>query len=87
MYGRKVKLRFLFISSILFILSLSAFLILESLKDNVVYFQSPTEIKNLVEIDKNKIRVGGMVKKKSILIEEKELKFIVTDYKKEINVV
>ncbi len=87
MYGRKVKLRFLFISSILFILSLSAFLILESLKDNVVYFQSPTEIKNLVEIDKNKIRVGGMVKKKSILIEEKELKFIVTDYKNEINVV
>ena len=87
MYGRKVKLRFLFISSILFILSLSAFLILESLRDNVIYFQSPTEIKNLVEIDKNKIRVGGMVKKKSILIEEKELKFIVTDYKNEINVV
>ena len=40
-----------------------------------------------MEIDKNKIRVGGMVKKKSILIEEKELKFIVTDYKNEINVV
>ena len=87
MYGRKVKLRFFFIFLILVILSLSTFLILKSLEDNVVYFQSPTEIKISAEINKNKIRVGGMVKKNSILIEEKKLKFIVTDFKNEISVI
>ena len=87
MYGRKVKLRFSFIIIILLILSLSIFLILKSLEDNVVYFQSPTEVNSLAEIDKKKIRIGGMVKKQSILIEERELKFIITDFKNEINVI
>ncbi len=87
MYGRKVKLRFLFIFLILLILSLTVFLVLKSLEQNVVYFQSPSEIKALAEVDKKKIRVGGMVKNQSILIKDKELKFIVTDFKNEINVV
>ena len=87
MYGRKVKYRFLFIILILVILSLSTFLILKSLEENVVYFKSPTEVKNLAEIEKKKIRIGGMVKKESIVVEEKELNFIVTDFKNEINVI
>ena len=87
MYGRKVKFRFLFVLLVLLILSLSAFLILESLEENVVYFKSPTEVKNLSEIDKKKIRIGGMVKKESISIKENDLKFIVTDLKNEINVI
>ena len=86
MYGRKVKLRIFFVLLILTALSLSVFLILKSLEDNVVYFKSPTEIKTLGEIEKKKIRIGGMVKKGSIFVEEKELKFIVTDFKNEINV-
>ena len=86
MYGRKVKLRFFFIIAALFILILSAFLILKSLEDNVVYFQSPSDIKNLPEIKKKKIRVGGMVKKNSILIELNEVNFIITDFKNEIDV-
>ena len=86
MYGKKVKLRIFFVLLILAVLSLSVFLILKSLEDNVVYFKSPTEIKTLGEIEKKKIRIGGMVKKSSIFVEEKELKFIVTDFKNEINV-
>ena len=54
MYGRKVKLRFFFILLILITLVLSVFLILKSLEENVVYFQSPTEIKTLPEIEKKK---------------------------------
>ena len=87
MYGSKVKLRIFFVLLILTALSLSVFLILKSLEDNVVYFKSPTEIKTLGEIEKKKIRIGGMVKKSSIFVEEKELKFIVTDFKNEINVI
>ena len=87
MYCRKVKLRFFFIFLILLILSFTVFLILKSLEENVVYFQSPTEVKTLAEIDDKKIRIGGMVKSKSVLIENKEIKFIVTDFKNEINVI
>ena len=86
MYGRKVKLRFLFVAIILVTLILTTFLILKSLEENVVYFQSPTEIKQLSEIDTNKIRVGGMVKKDSISINSSEVNFIITDFKNEINV-
>ena len=87
MYGRKVKLRFLFVTLILITLILTVFLVLKSLEENVVYFQSPTEIKTLSELDKNKIRVGGMVKKNSININSDEVKFIITDFKNEINVI
>ena len=87
MYGRKVKLRFFFILLILITLTLSVYLILKSLEENVVYFQSPSEIKLLPEIEEKKIRVGGMVKNDSILIDSKEVKFIVTDLKNEINVI
>ena len=86
MYGRKVKLRFLFISTILLILILTVFLVLKSLEENIVYFQSPSEIKSLTELTNNKIRVGGMVKKNSISMNSNEVNFIITDFKNEINV-
>ena len=66
MYGKKVKLRILFLSFIFLTIILTIFLVLKSLEENVVYFVSPTEIKNLAELDKKKVRVGGMVKEDSI---------------------
>ena len=87
MYGRKVKLRFFFILLIITTLALSVFLLVKSLEENVIFFKSPTEIKTLSEIDQKKIRIGGMVKKDSIIMISKEIKFIVTDFKNEINVV
>ena len=86
MYGRKVKLRFLFVVLVIITLFLTVFLVLKSLEENVVYFQSPSEIKVLSELDKKKIRIGGMVKKNSIFITNNEIKFIITDFKNEINV-
>ena len=87
MYGRKVKLRFFFVSLILVTVVLSVFLIIKSLEENVIFFKSPTEIKELSEINEKKIRIGGMVKKDSISIISKEINFVVTDFKNEINVV
>ena len=87
MYGKKVKLRFLFLSLILTILILSVYLVLKSLEDNVVYFISPTEIKELGEIDyTKKYRVGGMVKKNSVSMDSDQVSFTITDFKNEINV-
>ena len=87
MYGKKVKLRFIFLALILASVILIVFLILQSLKENVVYFQSPSEIKSLTELDKKKIRVGGMVKEQSVFISSNEVNFIITDFKNEINVI
>ena len=87
MYGRKVKLRFLFIIIILITLILTVFLILKSLEENVVYFQSPSEINSTLELNKKKIRIGGMVKKDSISVNADEINFVITDFKNEINVV
>jgi len=86
MYGKKVKLRFIFLALILASVILIVFLILQSLKKNVVYFQSPSEIKALIELDKKKIRVGGMVKEQSVFINSNQINFIITDFKNEINV-
>ena len=86
MYGKKVKLRIIFIFLLLASLVLSIFLILRSLEENVIYFLSPTEIKFLEEINQKKIRVGGMVKDQSILINLDNITFVITDFKNEINV-
>ena len=86
MYGKKVKLRFLFLVLLLTSVILAVFLILQSLKDNVVYFQSPSEINSLIELENKKIRIGGMVKKESVIITSNEVNFIITDFKNEINV-
>ena len=86
MYGKKVKLSALFISLLLVSIILSIFLVLKSLEENVIYFQSPTEIRNLSEIDNKKIRIGGMVKDHSILINPDKITFVITDFKNEINV-
>ena len=86
MYGKKVKLRILFLSFIFLTIILTIFLVLKSLEENVVYFVSPTEIKNLAELDKKKVRVGGMVKEGSIQTSSNQISFIITDFKHEINV-
>ena len=87
MYGKKVKLRFFFISLIFIVLILSVFLVLKSLEENVVYFKSPTDVRSISELDTKKIRIGGMVKKDSIEISNNKINFIITDFKNEINVI
>ena len=84
MYGKKVKLRAFFILLIFISLSLAAFLVFKSFEENVVYFMSPSDIKNSPELETKKIRVGGMVKEKSIKISDSEINFIITDFKNDL---
>ena len=56
-----------FLFSLFLIISIS--ISLKVLEDNVLYFLSPTEISEKQNINFNEqIRIGGMVKKESILI-------------------
>ena len=87
MYSKKVKLRFVFIIIFLTLIALTVFTVLKVLRDNVVYFKSPTDVKEITEISEKKIRVGGMVKKGSVVLSSDKINFIITDFKNEINVV
>ena len=85
MLTKKVKKRASFLSLLLFFLVIAVFFILKSLTSNILYFKSPTDIQLSQDIIFNKkVRVGGMVKKNSININNKEIKFIITDLKNEI---
>ena len=85
MLTKKVKKRVSFLSLLLISLVVAVFFILKSLTSNILYFKSPTDIQLSQDIIFNKkIRVGGMVKKNSIKINAQEIKFVITDLKKEI---
>mgnify|MGYP001296682363 CR=1 FL=1 len=87
MLHKKVKKRAYLLAVFLTASLISIFLILKSLNKNILYFKSPTQIKNSQDIDFNKkMRVGGMVKKNTIDIDEREVKFTITDFKNEIKV-
>ena len=69
-------------------------LIFYNLKDNMVFFYSPTEILNRSDDIESVIRLGGMVKKGSVSKENtlfngtdvQEVSFIITDFENEIEV-
>ena len=85
MLAKKVKSRMIFL--ILLLLSTAAiiFFVLKTLEENVVYFFSPTEIYNKLNISfDEKIRIGGLVKENSLIKSQKSIKFIITDLKNEI---
>tara|TARA_Y100000816_G_C26054802_1_gene553388 strand:+ start:271 stop:699 length:429 start_codon:yes stop_codon:yes gene_type:complete len=87
MLQKKVKKRATLLIALTLISLLAIFFILMGLNKNILYFKSPTEIKTNEDINFNKkIRVGGMVKKNSLVIEEKEIKFIITDFQNELQI-
>mgnify|MGYP001167602608 CR=1 FL=1 len=87
MLQKKVKKRAALLIALTLISLLAIFFILMGLNKNILYFKSPTDIKTNEDINFNKkIRVGGMVKKNSLVIEEKEIKFIITDFQNELQI-
>ena len=85
MLTKKVKSRILFLFFIFLISAACTIFILKSLNQNILYFSTPTEINQIEDIKLGKaMRVGGMVKKNSIIVNKKNIQFIVTDFKNEI---
>ena len=87
MLPKKVKKRASLLVIFLLVSVLGVFLILNTLNKNILYFNSPTDIKINQDLNYNKkIRIGGMVKKNTLEINNQEIKFIITDFKNEISV-
>jgi len=87
MLVKKSRNRLLILFLFLLVLGSFTILIINTLKDNLLYFFTPTEIKNKEDIASNKIlRIGGMVKKDSVRSSRSGVEFIITDFKNEIQV-
>ena len=87
MLPKKVKKRASLLAIFLTSTVIGVFLILNALNKNILYFNSPTEIKISQDINYNKkIRVGGMVKKDSVMMNNNKINFIITDFKNELYV-
>ena len=87
MLPKKVKKRASLLAITFLVSVIGIFFILQSLNKNILYFKSPTDIKNNQNINfDKKIRVGGMVKKNSLIIKEEEIKFTITDFNNELNI-
>ena len=85
MLNKKIKNRSFIFFLFSIVLILSIYIAFKTLEDNVLYFLSPTEVKEKQNLDfTKKIRIGGMVKKHSIVVNDNEIKFTVTDFKNEI---
>ena len=87
MLSKKVKKRASFLAIFLSVSVISIFLILNALNKNILYFNSPSDIKLNQDINfDKKIRVGGMVKKNTLKISDQEIRFTITDFKNELSV-
>ena len=87
MLSKKVKKRASFLAIFLSVSVISIFLILNALNKNILYFNSPSDIKLNQDINfDKKIRVGGMVKKNTLKISDQEIRFTITDFKNELRV-
>ena len=87
MLQKKAKKRASLLTILLLISALAVFFLLKALDKNILYFKSPTDIQVSKDLNfNNKIRVGGMVKKDSVIISEEEIKFIITDFKNELKI-
>lgn len=85
----KRKKRIYLISLFFLTIASSIYLILWALRDNIVFFYSPSEIQqkiSLKEIDEmSKLRLGGMVKESSVeQLNDGSINFIITDFDREM---
>ena len=85
MLSKKVKSRIFFLIILFFSAAIAIFIVLKTLEKNIVYFLSPSEIYNKINIPLDKkIRIGGLVKMNSISKNGTSTNFIITDLKNEI---
>ena len=85
MLTKKVKNRMLFLSFVIATSIFGIYFIIITLNSNLLYFRTPTDISENINLQIGKqMRLGGMVKKNSIKSNKNEIQFIITDFENEI---
>jgi cytochrome c-type biogenesis protein CcmE len=86
--SKKVKKRLIIILLSVLVLLIATLLITINLRDNIIYFYSPSELQETTINKRNIIRVGGLVKEGSYKYNDKTkiYSFVITDNSNEVNV-
>ena len=86
--SKKVKKRLIIILLSVLVLLIATLLITINLRDNIIYFYSPSELQETTINKRNIIRVGGLVKDGSYKYNDKTkiYSFVITDNSNEVNV-
>ena len=86
--SKKVKKRLIIILLSVLVLLIATLLITINLRDNIIYFYSPSELQETIINKRNIIRVGGLVKNGSYKYNDKTkiYSFVITDNSNEVNV-
>ena len=86
--SKKVKKRIITILLSVLVLLIATLLITINLRDNIIYFYSPSELQETTINKRNIIRVGGLVKDGSYKYNDKTkiYSFVITDNSNEVNV-
>ncbi len=78
------RIKFIVIATLISIAALA--FIISNFRDNIVFFYSPNELTNLKISNQKIIRVGGLVKQGSVNYSGGNLKFVITDFKNELEI-
>ncbi len=81
----KVK-RLSIITTIAALIGIAMLLVLGALRDNIVFFYTPSELTNDLKQARQTLRLGGLVKDGSVTIQGMKSIFTVTDGKTDISV-
>lgn len=83
---RKKRNRLIGISAVFFACCLGVYLVLSSLNDNIVFFYTPSDLYK-IKSSNQKVRVGGIVKKDSIVrFSSNKISFVIADNKSELKI-
>lgn len=90
MKNRYKRKRIIFIGSILLISILALFFIIFNFRDNIVFFYSPSELRNseiLAKIHDKRIRVGGIVAQGSVKkTDGLTVEFLISDFNENLKI-
>ena len=76
--------RLFYIATIASLLGIAAMLVLGALRENIVFFYTPSEISQSGRDSGQQLRLGGLVKDRSVEIDGMQSVFIVTDGRADI---
>ena len=78
--------RLFIIALIASLVGIAAMLVLEALRDNIVFFYTPAEINQSDKQSERQLRLGGLVKSGSVKIDGMQSVFVITDGNADITV-
>jgi cytochrome c-type biogenesis protein CcmE len=78
--------RLFIIALIASLVGIAAMLVLEALRDNIVFFYTPSEINQSDKQSERQLRLGGLVKNGSVKIDGMQSVFVITDGNADITV-